>query len=109
MADHGRGERACGLVPKDCFIPGKPVERVAGQIGQTQEATCEVGGGIDGLRPRAGSGFRSVCDALRCSIGVGVAIKNLRHLDRGEALKKFVELLHGQTRLSDNRSKRSRL
>ena len=98
-----------GLAPKDCFIPAKPVERVAGQIGQTQKATCEVGGGINGFRPRAGPGFRSVCDALRCSIGVGVAIKNPRHFDRGETLKKFVELLHGQTRLSDNRSKRSRL
>ena len=30
-----------GLAPKDCFIPAKPVERVAGQIGQTQKATCE--------------------------------------------------------------------
>ena len=36
------------LAPKDCFIPAKPVERVAGQIGQTQKATCEVGGGING-------------------------------------------------------------
>jgi plasmid maintenance system killer protein len=25
-----------GLAPKDCFIPAKPVERVTGQIGQTQ-------------------------------------------------------------------------
>jgi len=49
-----------------------PVERVAGQIGQTQKATCEVGGVINGLRPRAGPGFRSVCDAVRCLIGVGV-------------------------------------
>jgi len=24
-----------GLAPKECFIPAKPVERVAGQIGQT--------------------------------------------------------------------------
>jgi hypothetical protein len=61
-----------GLAPKDCFILAKPVERVAWQIGQTQKATCEVGGGINGLRPRAGPGFRSVCDAVRCLIGVGV-------------------------------------
>jgi hypothetical protein len=60
------------LAPKDCFIPAESVERVAGQIGQTQKATCEVGGGIDRFRPRAGSGFRSVCDAVRCSIGVGI-------------------------------------
>ena len=30
-----------GLALKDCFIPAKPVERVAGQIGETQEATRE--------------------------------------------------------------------
>ena len=28
-----------GLAPKDCFVSAKPVERVAGQIGQTQKAT----------------------------------------------------------------------
>ena len=61
-----------GLAPKDCFIPAEPVERVVGQIGETQKATCEVGGGINGFRPRAGQGFRSVCDAVRCSIGVGI-------------------------------------
>src|ERR1700738_2422259 len=38
-----------GLAPKDCSIPAKPVERVVGQIGQTQKATCEVGGGINGF------------------------------------------------------------
>src|SRR5208282_5331850 len=60
-----------GLAPKDCFIPAEPVERVAGQIGQTQKATCEVSGGINGFRPRAGRGIRSVCDAVRCLIGFG--------------------------------------
>jgi hypothetical protein len=40
-----------GLAPKDCFIPAKPVERVAGQIGQAQKATCEVDGGSTGGRP----------------------------------------------------------
>src|SRR5271169_3399001 len=61
-----------GLAPKDCFIPAKSVERVTGQIGQAQKATCEVGGGISGSRPRVGPGFRSVCDARRCSIRVGI-------------------------------------
>jgi hypothetical protein len=28
--------------PKDCFIPAKAVERVAGQISQTQKAMCET-------------------------------------------------------------------
>jgi hypothetical protein len=46
-----------GLAPKDCFVPAKPIERVAGQIGQTQEATCEVGGGLNGFRPRVGASF----------------------------------------------------
>ena len=53
-----------GLAPKDCFIPAKPIERVAGQIGKTQKATCEVGGGVNGSRPRAGPGFRLVSDAV---------------------------------------------
>ena len=35
-----------GLAPKGCFIPAKPVERVAWQIGQTQKTTRKVGGGI---------------------------------------------------------------
>ncbi len=61
-----------GLAPKGCFIPAKPVERVAGQIGQTQKATCEIGGGINKFRPRVGLGFRSVWDVVRCAIGVGI-------------------------------------
>jgi hypothetical protein len=61
-----------GLAPKERFIPAKPVKRVARQIGQTQKATCEVGCGINGFRPRAGPNFRSACDAVRCSIGLGI-------------------------------------
>jgi hypothetical protein len=40
-----------GLAPKERFIPAKPVERVAGQIGQTQKATCEVARKIAGDAP----------------------------------------------------------
>jgi hypothetical protein len=61
-----------GLTPKDCFIPTKPVERIHGQIGQTQKAMCEVGGGIKVLLPGAGTGFRSVCDVVRCAIRGGI-------------------------------------
>ena len=32
-----------GLAPKDCFIPAKPVERVARQIGQAQKARPSSG------------------------------------------------------------------
>ena len=60
------------LTPKDCFIPAEPVERVARQIGQTQKATGEVGGGINLFQSSAGRGFRFVGDALRCTIGVGI-------------------------------------
>ncbi len=48
------------------FIPAKPVERVVGQIGQPQKAACEFSCGINGFRPRAGLGFRFVCNAVRC-------------------------------------------
>jgi hypothetical protein len=60
-----RNQDLAGLTPKDCFIPAKPVERAAVQIGQTQKAMCEVGGGIKVFLPRAGPGFRSHCDTLR--------------------------------------------
>ena len=58
-----------GLAPKDCFIPAKPVERVAGQIGQTQKATGEVGRGIYKCRPRLGSDVRSF--VMLCDAGLG--------------------------------------
>jgi hypothetical protein len=67
-----RNQDLAGLAPKDGFIAAEPVERVAGQIGQSQKATREVGGGINGFRPSAGLGFRFVCDAVRCSIAVGI-------------------------------------
>ena len=60
-----------GLAPKDCFIAAETVERAAGQIGQSQKTTYEVGGRITGFQLRAGAGLRPVCDAVRCSIGVG--------------------------------------
>jgi hypothetical protein len=41
------------LPPQGCFIPAKPVERIGGQIGQTQQATLEVGCGINGFRPQS--------------------------------------------------------
>ena len=70
------------LAPKDGFIPAEPVEREVGQIGEAQKATREVGGGIDGFRPGTGHGFRSGCDAVRCSIGVGVDLRQPERTSR---------------------------
>ena len=36
------------LAPKGCFISAEAVERVVGQIGETQKATRELSGGIGG-------------------------------------------------------------
>jgi len=46
------------LAPKNCFIPATPVVRIAGQIGEAQKATREVGGEINGFWPRAGPHFQ---------------------------------------------------
>jgi hypothetical protein len=43
-----RAQKASGLAPKSYFISAEPVERVVGQIGQTQKATREVGGRVNG-------------------------------------------------------------
>ena len=50
-----------GLAPKGRLIAAEPVQRVAGQIGQTQKATREVAGGFDGFERGAGRGSRLVC------------------------------------------------
>ena len=63
-------QNLAGLAPKDCFVSAKSVERVAGQIGQTQKATCKLGCGIKGFRPRAGPDFRSICVAVRYAISL---------------------------------------
>jgi hypothetical protein len=61
-----------GLAPEDGFIPAEPVERVTRQVGESQEATREVGRRIDGrfdrLRPGTGHGFGCVRDAAWCRI-----------------------------------------
>src|SRR6266540_5927582 len=44
-----RIEDLAGLAPQGSFIPAEPIERAAGQIGKTQEASREVDGGIDGF------------------------------------------------------------
>ena len=36
-----------GLAPEGCFISAEAVERVVGQIGETQKATRELSGRID--------------------------------------------------------------
>ena len=59
------------LAPKGCFIPAKPIEREVGQIGEAQKAAGEVSG-AGRFRLGAGHGFRSSCDAMRGSIGLGI-------------------------------------
>jgi len=60
------------LAPEGNFVSAEAVERIVGQIGETQKTTREIsgkiGGGIDGFRAGAGQGFRTVCDAVRCRI-----------------------------------------
>jgi len=61
-----------GLAPQGCFIPAEAIERVVGQIGETQKATRKVSVGFDGrfdrFRPRVGYGFRFVRDVVRCRL-----------------------------------------
>ena len=63
-----------GLAPKGCFISAEAVERVVGQIGETQKATRELSGRIDirfdRFRHGARHGFCSIRDTVRCRIAV---------------------------------------
>lgn len=51
------------------LIAAKSVERLARQIGETQKRRARSVAGSADLGPRAGSGLRPVCEALRCSSG----------------------------------------
>jgi hypothetical protein len=48
------------LAPKDCFISAKTIERVDGQIGQAQKATCKVSRRLDSIRSRTGLVSQSI-------------------------------------------------
>ena len=65
-----------GLASQGCFISAEAVERVAGQIGETQKATREVSGGFDGkfprFRTRVGYRSSSVRDVVRCRCGFDI-------------------------------------
>ncbi len=60
------------MAPKGCFIPAEAIERVVGQIGETQKATRQVSVGLNGkfdrFRPRVGYGFCFVGDVVRCRL-----------------------------------------
>ena len=45
-------ERLADLAPQGCFIAAEAVERAIGQIGETQEAACE----LDGMRDVGSTG-----------------------------------------------------
>ena len=67
-----RKQDLAGLAPKRCFISAEAIERVVGQIGETQKATRELSGRIDirfdRFRHGAGHGCYSVRNAVRCRI-----------------------------------------
>ncbi len=60
------------LAPQRCFITAEAVEHEVRQVGETQKATREVDGRINGrfdeFRPGAGYRFCCVRDAVRCWI-----------------------------------------
>ena len=72
-----RKQDLAGLAPNCCFIPAEAIECVVGQIGETQKATRELGGRINGRsdrsRPRAGHDFCSIYDTERFRIAVETA------------------------------------
>jgi hypothetical protein len=82
------------LAPKDGFISTKSVEREVGQIGEAQEATREVGGGVDRLRLEAGRGFRSRCGAGRHSIGIDRVGLNEHRVDYLSLVRVNLASLH---------------
>ena len=80
-----RKQDLADLAPKHCFMSAEAIEREVGQIGETQKATCEVSGGIDGrfdrFRPRGGCGFCYVRDAVRCRIETDVVSSPEQRID----------------------------
>ncbi len=60
------------LTPKNGFVAAEPIQSEVGQISETQKATREVGGGIDGFRLGARHGIRSSGNSVRGSIRVGI-------------------------------------
>jgi hypothetical protein len=47
-----RKQDLTGLAPKRCLIAAQAIERAVGQIGQTQKATGELNGRVDGRSNR---------------------------------------------------------
>jgi hypothetical protein len=72
-----RQQDLAALAPKGCSISAEAVEHVVGQIGKSQKASRELGGGIvsrfDGLPDGAGHVSSFVCAAVRCWICVETA------------------------------------
>ena len=60
-----------GLAPKGCLISAEPVERVVGQIGESQKATCEFAGEMHSCFD--GYVSRFVRTGVRCWICVETA------------------------------------
>jgi hypothetical protein len=69
-----RKQDLADLAPKGFFISAEAVERVVGQVGETQRATRELSGGIGGkfdrFRRGASERFYSVRDVSRSGIAI---------------------------------------
>src|SRR5262245_61551822 len=59
------------LPPGPCCVPREAVDRGAGQISETQEATREVGGALDRGHAGTGHGFHFVRATLQSVIAIG--------------------------------------
>ncbi len=71
-----RKKDSADLAREGCFIAAEAVERVIGQIGQTQEAACEIECMMDvrpdRFQPRAEHGFCCTGRAFRCQIAIEI-------------------------------------
>jgi len=67
-------ERLADLSPQGCFVAAEAVERAIGQIGETQEAVCELDGmrdvRLNRFRPQVDHFFRDIGHPSRCRIDI---------------------------------------
>ena len=63
-----RKQNLADLAPKGCFISAEAVERAIGQIGETQEAACELDGmrdvRLNRFRPKLTTPSETLCSEI---------------------------------------------